>query len=274
MLGAFAAVRSWAWGNPIPGTLSTGSYRPLFRGPHQPHDFTVNCHRSHFGHILFCVIRYLSSVLLALCCRSHVPCLCPSPLPPTVYTADMSTRPQLHAFLTLDPSRVTRHLPRLLSVSLVNALDLPCIFAQPGYQSSSATLVVPSVNVFCRSCLYFVVGHGLPADAVFGNDWAVPRQPVLLTHPYSNLNRDRWMASHHHIVDTPSQVQPCSSHSLHILIIRLAPVGSSQRLWGPDVGALDALSSFLTECRVNDMLCFILFDEHTIGLVGDSCGER
>jgi hypothetical protein len=96
----------------------------------------------------------------------------------------MNTQPQLRAFLT--QTRVTVDLDPLsptstISLSLVHALDLPCIFTESGRQRYSGTLLVPTINVFYRSRLDFVVGHGLSADVVLGNDWMIPCQSVLLT---------------------------------------------------------------------------------------------
>ena len=49
-----------------------------------------------------------------------------------------------------------------------------------------------------------------------------------------------------------------------VLIAIPAPVELSQKLWDPDVGARDALSSFVIECCLNDAFCFDLWNEHAI----------
>jgi hypothetical protein len=119
-----------------------------------------------------------------------------------------------------------------------------------------------------------VVGHGSPADATFENDRADSHQPVLLTHSYNNLNCDHWMPSRYRNADTLSQVRPHLFCSLRILTVRLVPVDLSQRPWGPGVGARDALSPFLNERCINDMICFILFDDHPVALICNPRGEQ
>ena len=62
-------------------------------------------------------------------------------------------------------------------------------------------------------------------------------------------------------------------HSFHILISILAPVDLSQKLWDSDVGARDALSSFVIECYLNDAFHFDSWDDHAI-VFDDSRDER
>ena len=50
----------------------------------------------------------------------------------------------------------------------------------------------------------------------------------------------------------------------HVLITIPAPVDLSQKLWDPDVGARDALLSFVIECCLNDAFCFDLWNDHAI----------
>ena len=53
-------------------------------------------------------------------------------------------------------------------------------------------------------------------------------------------------------------------HLFRVLIAIPAPVDLSQKLWDPDVGARDALSSFVIECCLNDAFCFDSWNDHAI----------
>jgi len=173
------------------------------------------------------------------------------------------SNPPLVAFL--DGTRVTVDLDpsssrSLISLSLAHTLNLPCIFTATGHQTCSATLVVPTINGFYRSRLEFTAGYDLPAGVVLGSDWVVPCQPIPL-EGQSSLQQPM-----PHFLDRlppPHRWYPVA-----------APIDLSQKLWGPEMGARDALSSIVTECYINDMFCSDLLYDHAIAPISDSDGER
>ena len=205
------------------------------------------------------------------------PTLYNSPLfpPPPHHPCNMSAQP-LQAFL--DQTRVTVVLnpsthTSSISLALVSALNLPCVFTETGRQSCSAMLIVPTIGGFFRSRLDFAVGYALPAD-VLGNDWIVPYRPIFLEcsplpqpMPHS---LDGLEPPHFWYTGAGSSL---SLRLLRVLTASLAPVDLSQKIWDSNAGAFDAFLSLITECYLNNAFCFDLLNDHAIAL-NDACDER
>ena len=121
----------------------------------------------------------------------------------------------------------------------------------------------------------FEVGYGLPTRMVLGNDLVAPYQPIIVEdHPSLQQPSPRLLDG----LVLPCYWYPITGmfpflRSFHILTSILAPVDLSQKLWDSDVGARDALSSFIIEYCLNDAFCFHFRNDHTI-IFDDSRDER
>jgi len=163
--------------------------------------------------------------------------------------------------------------PTSISLPLVHALGLPCIFTESGHQTCSIALIVPTVDGYFCSRLDFAVGYGLFADVILGIDWRVPCQPIPLNDHDATLQSPT-----PHLLDSltpPHFWYPVAGLFLSLHLLRTLTVLSdlSRKLHGSDVRARDALSSSITECCRNDAFCFVLFNDHEIALDA-SCDEQ
>ena len=151
--------------------------------PHQKHDSSATCHRSHFGH------TEIPAALFSLW-----PGLFPSLLIPPPSTFDFSPlsypTPLWHEFSNPScfpcPNNCVCFPQQLsfphskISASIAHTLNLACNFTGSGRQSCLTSLCVPTIDGYYRSQPDFMVGHNLPSDIALSDDWVCPCQLVLV----------------------------------------------------------------------------------------------